>query len=73
MSVGQEPELDERILAVASEQWQAVALLIAKVRSGNNTSAKQIAARIEVLVDLGRLEAQGNLSHWRHSEARLPA
>jgi hypothetical protein len=32
-----------------------------------------LAARIGVLCMEGRLESQGNLSRWRHSEVRLPA
>jgi hypothetical protein len=31
-----------------------------------------IAARLQALVDAGRLEGAGNLSNWRHSEVRLP-
>jgi hypothetical protein len=31
-----------------------------------------LAARIEALCNEGRLESQGNLSNWRHSEVRLP-
>jgi hypothetical protein len=32
-----------------------------------------IAARITALVSSGKLEAQGDLANWRHSEVRLPA
>ncbi len=31
---------------------------------------ERVAARIEWLVSQGRLEAQGNLELWRHSEVR---
>jgi hypothetical protein len=31
-----------------------------------------IAARIQALVEAGKLEGAGNLSNWRHSEVRLP-
>jgi hypothetical protein len=31
-----------------------------------------IADRIEILVDTGKLESQGNLASWRQSEIRLP-
>ena len=31
-----------------------------------------VAQRICALVENGQLEAQGDLSRWRHSEVRLP-
>ena len=34
---------------------------------------EMFAARVQVLVDAGRLESQGDLRKWRHSEVRLNA
>jgi hypothetical protein len=31
-----------------------------------------LGTRIQVLADTGRIDSQGNLSMWRHSEVRLP-
>jgi hypothetical protein len=41
-------------------------------RPGTDADCEDIAERICALVEAGRLEAQGDLSKWRHSEVRLP-
>jgi hypothetical protein len=66
--------LDALILSAASERWQKVARIIAVVsqRAGDGTNFDAIAARIRDLVDDGKLQAEGDLSRWRHSEVRLP-
>jgi Protein of unknown function len=69
-------ELDEMILALASERWRKVAFVIGSVlhtceRSNRTMDEDAIARRVVTLVENGELEAQGNLARWRHSEVRL--
>jgi hypothetical protein len=52
-------------------------MIISKVRDecrhrGVDTNCHDIAQRICVPVEGGQLEAQGDLSLWRHSEVKLP-
>jgi hypothetical protein len=69
-------ELDRWILARAQVQWRKVAYIIASVGHEVNATTdaeyEAIAGRIAALVRIGRLEAQGDLARWRHSEVRLP-
>jgi Protein of unknown function len=58
--------IDDLILSAARRQWRKVALILGKVlmECRNNTldaSEHAIADRIQILVDEGKLEAQGNL------------
>jgi Protein of unknown function len=65
--------LDALILSTASEQWQKVARIIARVseHAGGETIFDAIEARIRALVDDGKLQAVGDLSRWGYSEIRL--
>jgi hypothetical protein len=65
---------DALILSSASGRWQKVAKIIAVVseRAGDGPNFDAIAARIRALVEDGKLQAEGDLSRWRHSEVRLP-
>lgn len=76
MSTNQNPDIDDAILTVAREQWRKVAFIIATVVHACNDQAEEddynlVASRIAALVEDGRLESQGDLSNWRHSEVRL--
>ena len=78
MTCASDQYIDGLILSAATGQWSKVALIVGKVLTicHNNvvkTSEHAIAGRIQALVDEGKLEAQGNLSLWRHSEVRLQA
>jgi hypothetical protein len=70
-------EIDRLILSIAHEEyWRKVAMIIGRVLSGrpeygDEAIAQRVADRIVALVNAGRLEAQGNLNKWRHSEVRL--
>jgi Protein of unknown function len=70
-------EIDRLILSFAHEEyWRKVAMIISRVLSGrpdcgDEIIAQRVADRIVALVKAGRLEAQGNLNRWRHSEVRL--
>ena len=52
-------------------------MVIGKVLQGQSdndeATSKMIAKRIKALVRDRKLEGQGNLSLWRHSEVRLPS
>ena len=77
MSVSPNSNIDDVILAVAREQWRKVAFVIAMIVDARNHQPVEgdydfVAARIVALVEEGRLESQGDLSNWRHSEVRLP-
>jgi hypothetical protein len=70
-------DIDRLILSFAQVQWRKVAMIIAKVvdasgRRWDDAQLHDVAERIRALVEDGRLEAQGDLSKWRHSEVRLP-
>jgi Protein of unknown function len=77
MSARSEGDVDRLILSFAQVQWRKVAMIISKVvdasgRRWGDAELHEVAERIRVLVEDGRLEAQGDLSKWRHSEVRLP-
>ena len=69
-------EVDQAIMLAAKDRWLKVARIVAEVGHSDaegSTEYAFIADRIAALVKAGELEAQGNLSNWRHSEVRLPA
>jgi hypothetical protein len=77
MNCGSDQYIDGLILSTVVRQWRKVALIIGKVHTASRNDAAEtsddaIADRIRALVDEGKLEAQGNLNRWRHSEVRLP-
>jgi Protein of unknown function len=72
-------QIDEAILSVAVTAWRKVARVIwgAHEILGSNlpegdAGLDLIAERIEVLVQDGRLLAQGDIKNWRYSEVRKP-
>jgi len=68
-------DLDRLILAAARTQWSKMAMIIGRVwlECGRDAvSEDAIASRIRNLVENGKLQAQGNLARWRHSEVKLP-
>jgi len=77
-----EQAIEQAILSVLSDakgRWRKVAMVIGKVAKGigselaeGDEGHEQVARRIEVLVNEGRLEAQGDVRNWRFSEVRLP-
>jgi Protein of unknown function len=71
-----EAQIDQIIFSVMIPQWRKMALMVgdAFVRCkevGLPISAEVVAARIQALVEAGRLEGEGDLRRWRHSEVRL--
>jgi hypothetical protein len=74
MTIRSDSDIDAAILSVASDRWQKVAMIIAKVAPPGESSDNdyhQVAERIVALVDDGQLEAEGDVTRWRHSEVRL--
>jgi hypothetical protein len=71
-------DIDRMVLRFAKANWLKVARIIAEVlrateRKGVAANASDIADSIRLQVEQGKLEAQGDLSQWRHSEVRRPA
>jgi hypothetical protein len=77
MSTASDQDIDRLILSFAGVQWKKVAMIIGMVwleceRNAVAKSPDAIAGRLRRLVEERKLEAQGNLSKWRHSEVKLP-
>jgi len=73
-----EADLDAVILSIIEQNWRKTVFVIYRAvqrYEGRETqmSDEIIGARIQELAAQGRIESQGNLSMWRHSEVRLPA
>jgi hypothetical protein len=71
-----EADLDALIFGETDKSWLKVARIVGNVFQTLETRCIRlpmdtIAARIAKLVEVGRLESQGNLTMWRHSEVRL--
>ncbi|MCK5384866.1 MAG: hypothetical protein KAJ29_04765 [Alphaproteobacteria bacterium] len=76
MSNNNETNLDALILAAATKEPQKTAVLISKIFDDSsfdkeNSTAQDVANRIRVLVEDGKLEAAGNIRRWRDSTVRL--
>ena len=70
-------DIDQVLLSFCEGRWLKVARIIGNTlqtfeKRGVRVSADEIDVRMEVLVDTGQLEAQGNIRKWRYSEVRLP-
>lgn len=74
-------QIDTLILEAASAHWTKIAVIIAKVYDAfeeqghhdlTNHIAQDVAQRIYILVDHGRLECQGNMRRWRDADVKLP-
>ncbi len=74
-----EETIDSMILETATPDFTRTAVLISKtydacIAAGmpaNDSLAKDIAERLYILIDNGRIEAEGNMRRWRDSEVRL--
>lgn len=75
----QPSQIDTILLATTPTDFIKTAVLIAQsydacVADGipaTDTLAKDIAERLYILVDNGRIEAKGNMRRWRDSEVKL--
>jgi hypothetical protein len=73
-----EAQVDQIILSVVARHWHKMARIIWDAvrqgqKSGLSVTDEMFAARVQVLVEAGRLERQGDIRKWRHSEVRLKA
>ena len=71
-------DLDTIILSHACERWQKVARIAVQTLAErglepNDDNLYAVVARVRDLVARGRLEAKGDLTRPRFSEARWPA
>lgn len=69
-------KLEGMILAVCRNEWQKVAVVISKVFDApdfdkEKNTAAEIAERIYIMVDSGKLDVQGNMRRWRDGVVRL--
>lgn len=68
--------IDESIIDHASTEWRKVAMVVGLAMTDNQGSFENVpdffyAERVRLLVEVGRLESQGNLESIRFSEVRL--
>jgi hypothetical protein len=71
-------DLDAAIFASIKPNWLKTARIITDAASILKSRSmelpyEEIGARIKALADQGRIDSQGNVRMWRHSEVRLPA
>jgi hypothetical protein len=69
-------DLDQIIVSALNLRWQKTALVVAKALERCRelalpVSAEVLGARLQGLAESERLESQGDLHMWRHSEVRL--
>jgi len=72
----QEDTIDRLVIAAATDEWQKIAVLISKIfedpaLKGIDGLAAQIAERINILSDHGRIDTRGNARRWRDGEVKL--
>jgi Protein of unknown function len=70
-----EPQIDRIILSVVTPRWLKMARVVGDAvgqgkKLAPGVSDEMFAARIQALVEADRLEGQGDLRKWRHSEVR---
>lgn len=71
-----EADLDLVIFSVLKKDWRKTVMVISKTRDSYEARSipldlEIVGARIQALANAARIESQGNLSMWRHSEVRL--
>jgi hypothetical protein len=72
-----EADVDCVIFSVLQPQWRKTAWIVHQAHDksaelGWPMKDEVFAARLEVLAEAGRIDHQGYLRYWRHSEVRLP-
>lgn len=74
-------EIDALIVEACAPYWTKIAVIIAKVYDAFEAQghheltthlAQDIAQRLYILVDNGRLDVQGNMRRWRDADVKLP-
>jgi hypothetical protein len=71
-----EADIDGVIFSVLKPQWRKTALIVHQAHDKSAALGWPIedeifVARLEVLAEAGRIDYQGYLRYWRHSEVRL--
>lgn len=71
-----EGDVDAIIFSVMRPHWRKVAMVVGQARDrceqlGIPLSYEELAARLPVLAEAGRIEDAGDLRKWRYSEVRL--
>ncbi len=71
-----EADVDGIIFSVLKPQWQKTAMILLQALEKSEELGWPIedevfAARLEVLAEAGRIDYQGYLRYWPHSEVRL--
>jgi len=71
-----EADIDQIILSVLNLQWRKTAMVVGNALTRCRQldlpiSAEALGARVQALAESDRLESQGDLRKWRHSEVRL--
>jgi hypothetical protein len=70
-------EFDRLLLSAADQHWRKTGMVIGRAMAGTwdsdgiQTDDLLLGGRVWALVESVRLEAQGNLNDWQHSEVRL--
>jgi hypothetical protein len=72
-----EADIDGVIFSVLKPQWRKTAAIVGWAHEkceelGWPNGDEVLVARLEVLAEAGRIDHQGYLRYWRHSEVRLP-
>jgi hypothetical protein len=68
-------DIDQAIFSAVTSRWRKTAMVIGNALTTCKQldlaiDAETIGARVQALVESGRLEGQGDLRKWRHSEVR---
>ena len=71
-----ETDIDQIILSVLNLQWRKTAVVVGNALTRCRQldlpiGAEALGARVQALAESDRLESQGDLRKWRHSEVRL--
>jgi hypothetical protein len=71
-----EADIDAILLSCLKPQWRKMAMIVGNATKRSQELALPIGAEIFVarlcaLAEAGRIESQGDLRKWRHSEVRL--
>lgn len=69
-------KIDALLMEAATTEWEKTAVVISKVFDTPNFSdlgvkSQDVAQRLYILIDNGRLDVQGNMRRWRDSAVKL--
>lgn len=69
-------KIESLILEACTNEWQKIAVIIGKIFDApdfdaQSTNAQDIAERLYIMVDSGKIDVQGNMRRWRAGAVRL--